>query len=369
MRGICALLMLSCVSFIQSTALAQKMEQTVQLHGFGSWAYGNTDGNAYLSGSHNGRYDDAAFALNVVANVRDRLRVVAQPELRDEEGETEVELDYAFAEWTFSDELKLRAGKVKLPFGISTEVFDVGTLRPFKELPQAIYGFLGIVGESYKGIGFTGRLALGHGWELSYDLYGGGQELEKYTAPEAVVLGEDVEEPSVFESSRDVVGGRVAFETPVLGLQVGASASTGQRDDEKRRTGLGVQAEYQSGHWSIRSEYAHNAVENEVDADGFYAEAAYRLDSHWQVAGQYGHFTSELSGAPEPAGPSLLRHEEIAIGLNYWWSPDLVLKLSYHNVDGNRLAGPAPEDLAESVTSGTLKERTNLLLVSAQFSF
>lgn len=67
----------------------------------------------------------------------------------------EIKLDFAFGEWAFSDALKFRMGKVKCPFGIYSEVFDVGTIRPFYALPQAIYGAPGIVTKSYFGTQFS----------------------------------------------------------------------------------------------------------------------------------------------------------------------------------------------------------------------
>jgi len=357
------------VAVIGSRAGAQETDQRVRLHGFGSWAYGNTNGNEYLSGSDDGRYDDASFALNVVAVPSPRLRIVGQPDLMDDPEGTHVKLDYAFAEWVFSEKLRLRAGKVKQPFGISAEVFDVGTLRPFTELPQAVYGPVGLVGESYKGIGLTGLVTFKSRWELAYDVYGGGQELEEYFPPEAVAEGEEFEDPIELERTRDMIGGRVVLEPPISGLRFGASAYTGSEIGSNHRTGVGAQAEYLAGPWSLRSEYAHETVKDDLKANGFYLEAAYHIDPHWQVAAQYGHLTSDLAAVPEPTAPSLLRHEEVAGGVNYWWSPDFVFKLSYHHVDGNRFAGPPPEELADDVTSGTLKEKTDLLLLSAQFSF
>lgn len=61
-------------------------------------------------------------------------------------------------------------GKVNQPFGISTEVFDVGTLRPFQVLPQAFYGPVGLTSESYEGVGLTGSFPLLNSWHLSYDV-------------------------------------------------------------------------------------------------------------------------------------------------------------------------------------------------------
>jgi hypothetical protein len=98
-------------------------------------------------------------------------------------------------------------------------------------------------------------------------------------------------------------------------------------------------------------------------------ELAYRIDSRRQVAGQHGHRTTELAAAPTPAAPSLLDDEEVAAGLNHWWHPNFVFKLSIHHVHGNRFAGPHPQDLLRAVTSSTLKDKTNLVLFGTQFTF
>jgi hypothetical protein len=364
----------SCVLIVSlamasATSLhAQEAERDVEVHGFGDWAFGRTDGNIYLSGARPARYDDASLALNVNATVSDRLRIVGQAAWEDGPDGTDVDLDYSFAEWRFSDRLHMRAGKVKQPFGISAEVFDVGTLRPFAALPQAVYGPAGLVGETYKGVGLTGNVGLKGGWSLDYDVYGGGQGLEELLPPENVARGEAVEETIEHENTRDMLGGRLVFETPITGLRIGASAYTGIEVGAGRRTGVGGQVEYLAKGWSIRSEYAHESVTDDLRANGFYVEAARRL-GRWQVAGQYGRFTSEVLGVPPPSARSLLDHEEIAAGLNYWWDPRFVFKLSYHHVDGNRFAGPEPEFLAADAASGRLETKTNLVLFAAQFSF
>ena len=105
---------------------------------------------------------------------------------------------------------------------------------------------------------------------------------------------------------------------------------------------------------------------------GIYVELAYRIDPHWQVAGQYGRLSSELLDVPLilPGGESLREHKELAVGLNYWFSPALVFKLAYHRVDGNRFAAPeALEDLPALVSSGGLRTKTNLVEFGVQFGF
>jgi hypothetical protein len=350
-------------------------ERRVDLHGFGSWAYGNTDANGYLSGLPEGNYRNADFSLNVSGSVIERLRIVSQMGVQETQNGSEIALDYAFAEWRFSDRITLRAGKVKQPFGISAEVFHVGILRPFLALPQAVYGPSGLTTEAYEGVGFTGSLPLPQSWRLSYDVYGGGMTEIEFLAPEALLEGDPLEEDEPIleeELTKDVIGGRIVFETPVAGLRFGGSAHTGKEKAEaglRRRSVAGAQAEYLTEKWSARTEYVHETIRDDTKLDGFYAEVAYRIDPHWQVASQYGRLTMKLLDIAVTANQSLLAHKELALGLNYWFSPEFVFKLAYHRVDGNRFAVPELEDLAALASSGQLRTKTNLVQFGVQFGF
>ncbi|HKC12510.1 MAG TPA: porin [Vicinamibacteria bacterium] len=362
------------VGLAGAVAAAQAQEgPSVALHGFGGWAYGKTNHNDYLAGLPDGDYRTSNFAINVQSNPIERLRITTQVEWQEDQHGGAVSLDYAFAEWFFSDALKLRAGQIKQPFGISTEVFRVGTLRPFFDLPQAVYGGVGLTGgKAIKGVSLTGTASLGTRWTISYDLYGGGVDQQEFVLPELFLRGEPVSATNEFElaSTRDVVGAHVVVETPVPGLRVGGSGFTGiEVIDLNRRKVFGLQAEYLRGPWSLRGEYVHENVPADITIRGAYIEAAYRLRDRWQGAVQYGRLTTDLPGVNTSIAPSLLNHTEVAVGLNYWFSPQFVFKLSYHHVDGNRLAAPEPEDVAALVRSGALPTKTQLVHFGAQFSF
>jgi hypothetical protein len=363
------LALLLAASLGATLAAADDSAQRVEVHGLGGWAYGNSDGNHYLGGTDEGEYNNANMALNVSAHPEERLAIVGQVEWRIEgEAEAEVELDFVFAEWRFSDAAHVRVGKVKQPFGLSTEVFDVGTLRPFYALPQAVYGPVGFVAEGYVGVGLTGRFETRRRWELDYDAYVGGQIVEEYEAPEAVLFGVPLAGQGFHsETTRDMFGGRLTLTTP-FGLRLGGSGYSGKTHDRQRRSGFGGHAEYALGVWSLRAEAAREESP-EHRKRAAYVEAARRFGPHWQVALQYGHLRSELLDLPVPAEPGLLEHDEIALGLNYWVRPGFVLKASVHHVDGNRLAGPEVDELFQEFVEGELRRKTKLFLVAAQFTF
>lgn len=353
-----------------SVVYAEAVGPKVELHGFGSWAYGRTNENFFESGTPGGNWRNANLSLNATATLTDRLTVVSQVFFSETRDETNVELDFAFAEWRFDDALRFRAGKIKLPFGLYSEIFDVGTLRPFLALPQGIYGPIGFMGEAYHGIGFTGTYPFGNEWEIFYDLYGGGIVEEEFHAPEefftpgSALTGDGFEE----ETTKDVVGGRLRLETPMEGLSLGVSGLQGV-EDSRRRWVVNPFVEYLGGGWSIRSEFAHETISDDLKANGFYAELAYWFTEHWQGALQYDRLTTELIGINTSSAPSLRDHNEVAAGLNYWFTSAFVLKTSYHYIRGNRFATPEPADLSASVSSGSLKKNTHLVQFGAQFSF
>ncbi len=375
--------------------VAQDSDDRVKLHGFGGWAAGDTDGNEYLAGAEDREYDSITFALAANAEVGENLAISAQIFSESEDEEITTELEYAFAEWTFTDQLKLRGGLVKQPFGIYTEVFDVGTIRPFFDLPQGIYGPAEITAEAYQGLGVTGFKQLESGWGFQYDAYGGEIGLDSTEAANSLLFeaedplfGQDAdEEPEQEEKIKDVLGGRLQFHSPGGNWTFGVSAYFGEPeddddddddsdedddhdDDDEEMEGeeastthevIGVHLQYLTSDWSVRLEYAHrNGGDDRVETDAAYLEVARYFGQKWQVAGRYDWAEVE-SDEGEDLPATLGEHEDRALSLNYWFSPNLVFKLSYHLVEGNLYA--TADDLDE------LEDETRLIQLGVQFSF
>ena len=369
-------------------ASAQVALENIAVHGYGGWSFGRTtandNANWFLFGHQRGDYSHVEYALNVAIPVTDRLTIDAQPfwHAGHHANQTSSGIDYVFAEWKFSDFLRLRAGSVKQPFGIYTEVFDVGTVRPFAALPQGVYGAGGMIGKAYSGLGFTGSTFTGGGWGFGYDIYGGGLETFEMDVPLQVAReGADTSRALNLAQSRalrDVIGGRFILYTPIDGLSLGVSGYTGTRPltIEQRRNTVGAQAEFLNDRWSVRGEWVQSTDSKLQEASGAYGELALRLTAGWQVAGLYSTQRTSLFSANQAAldaniarAPKLLDHDEMGAGINYWFTPNFVLKTSVHWVEGNRYAFPDPVRLRSIVANGRLTDKTTTVLVGSQLSF
>jgi hypothetical protein len=366
----CTLLVLasSCAGLLEA------QDSNLQIHGFGGWSYAKTDhGNLYLGGLPDGNFRRSDVSLDLEEKASDRIRVVLQTKFTNTESGSNVNLEYIFVEWRLSDKIRIRAGQVQLPFGIYSDITDVGTLRPFLQLPQAVYGPIGLVGQNYKGVGVTGNLNGPGKWSYGYDLYAGGMDIEEFRPPEAFLQGQPVTTSleTEQEGTRNLVGGRFTVHTPLDGLEFGVSAYNGTPNEVglPRRSVGGVHVAFLNDRWSVRSEYAFEHAPLDMTTHGFYLEPAYRVTEHWQVAGQYDHLTSSLFGISKPSESSFLIHREAALGLNYWFSPRIVLKASLHEVNGNRFAAPVPERYAQLVANGELQHKTSLFMFGVNFSF
>jgi len=335
------------------------------LHGYGNWAYGKTDGNNYINGNDEGSWDTMEFSLGVTAQPAENTTVHAQTSWEISEAGIEPDVDFAFAEYSFSQALALRAGKVKQPFGIYTEIFDVGVLYPFNNLPQGIYGESGFVAEGYMGVGATGALDLTGNLRLQYDLYGGEVEAALTTpwAETDAAVDEDEQSTDV----QNMIGGRVQVGAPDGTYTVGVSAYTGSVDTKSageeaegdRHTAVGAQAELMLAAFTLRAEYAYQNAES-YSANAAYAEGSYLITPHWRVALRYDWTKVDPDGEAE-VDAALLESTDIGVALNYIVNPFCIVKLDYHFVDGNRFTS-ADEDSA-------LDEKTKLLTAGVSFSF
>jgi hypothetical protein len=346
---------------------SQGLLDQLQINGYGTWSYGETDNNHYAFSGPEGEYEHVFAALTFIGSVSEDVTVFIQPNFENKDESFDVDLAFAFAEWRLSDSFKVRAGRVRQPFGIYAEIYDVGVLRPFLSLPQSVYN-AAFASRSYNGVGITGTIFTAGDWNFDYDLYAG-QLDQKFNMPGI--------NDQVGRKVKDTVGGRFIANTPLTGLRFGMSVLSGEQQadytgeipiDEADQTVWGLFGEYLIGKWSVRTEYVHQVADDLFTDTAAYAEVAYWVTDAIQVATRWETWDRGDSEDQLPPGfETLLDHDEIALAVNYWISPKMVFKLEYHDIEGNRFAGP--EDLFAAFIAGGLQPSTQAIQLGVNFAF
>ena len=385
---------LAIILLSAETGQAAQLLDKVSVHGFGGWGYGQTDNeNQHFLGGwdSDGNADYFNFSLNVRVELSDNITGYLQPAFENINGNSEANVDYVFAEWYLSDVLTIRAGKIKAPIMLLNEVHDVGTVRPFFLLPIGIYG--DSTAENYQGAGLTGVFSLGFesDWQLSYDLFGGFTDIYEEINKQREGGNE------VYRWTVDkMLGGRLFVQPPIDGLRFGVSGYTGNNQTNITTRGRNIQfddgdvyavggsIEYLTDRWELRSEYLflekdeptayddeYNATETALGRyKTYYAEAAYRITEHWQLAARYEVLDYTDGFKIESPDYPFKESKEFTLGLNYWVRPNLVVKCSATFIQGNNNVHPeADAAYWQTEDKNDLEEETVLGLFGVQFSF
>jgi hypothetical protein len=388
--------------------------ETVYVGGFVSQGYVNSSRHNYLmpnTREGSGEFNEAAF--NLSAQPLDDLRVGAQFLGRDfgSRIDATVTVDWAYGDWRWRDELGVRAGKIKLPYGLYNQGRDIDMLRTPVLLPQSIYAEADrdlII--AYEGVGFYGNIPCGGWGELDYELsYGSlsvpesgigptneevernARDLEGAVAAEVAtqygVPADDVAATVAGDIAVDlqvpwIAGGSLIWTTPLTGLRIGGSAFAGDieaagtvhydvlvddgqdvpaylpyaisfDDDLDLHSVFTTSLEYSRGAWLLAAELTRTRFASQRDL-GWYVSGRYRLDRRWSVAAVYSEYYPDYD---DRDGEALVRAGEPAHGA---WQDDLgvsvrfdvndhwLLKLEYHAMDGTALTLPGGPDAATS---------------------
>jgi hypothetical protein len=379
-------LVVMILAVIYSPVSAQD-EDKVIIHGFGSWAYGSTDGNNYLFATEDGTWDFWDVALNINALPMDDLRINVQLYAGSTNKDVNVKVDFAFVEYSFTDEFNFRAGKVKHPFGNYGEILKASTLRPFMTLPS-IYQSAFFVSDGYTGVGLVGNTYPTDDFGINYHFFAGKFEgiINRYDTTTIIMeaiygMPNPGALPDFFgprdTETKDVIGANVVFETPIDGLNLGVSGFHGDFSFyesgqllESTNNVIGGSMDYTNDPYQIRGEYVYSKLDDfNVEVKVYYIEAAYNVTENIQPAFRY---CSTAIDDPNPnidvvLFPSLNEETELSLGLNYIVNSGFIIRGSWTKVEGNQKANPA--DGLLSFINRTLEEDTNVFMLGTSFSF
>jgi hypothetical protein len=280
---------------------------SVEVHGFVSQGFIlSTNGNNYLSAdSTRGSFQFSEVGLNFTKSLTDRFRVGVQLFAQDlgPTGNYDAKLDWFYLDYRVADWLGLRAGRVKIPFGLYNEVNDIDQARLPVLLPQSVYpledrNFL----LAQTGAEVYGYVSLHSAGAFEYRLYGGTIFFDTLVPPGSPYQIVSLNVPYL-------VGGRLLWETPIQGLRLAGSVQDLRLDGSllDGTTTVNVQIpatlwvgslEYAADNWLLSAEYSRwSSKSNTTDPKLFppsptvtseraYGLAAYRV-TPWLQTGAY----------------------------------------------------------------------------------
>jgi hypothetical protein len=190
----------------------------IEVHGFVSPGFVLSTNNQWLPHSTHGTPEFSEVGVNFTKALTDQLRFGVQLFARDlgRVGNYSAKFDWFYLDYRFADWLGLRAGRVKIPFGLYNELNDIDAARVPILLPQSVYP----IGNrdfllAQTGGELYGYLSSALG-SLEYRIYGGTILLDANNSSSAPY---DV----LYVDTPYLVGGRVLVEPMASGLRLGGS--------------------------------------------------------------------------------------------------------------------------------------------------
>jgi hypothetical protein len=322
----------------------------LQVHGFISQGFLYTTDNNYLANTSRGSFEFTELGLNFTLQPMDRLTLRLQIFSHDlgPIGDYRATLDWYSVDYHWQDWLGLRAGRVKLPFGLYNDISDVDSARTAILLPQSIYpaqnrDFL----LAQTGFELYGYRGLGPAGGLDYRMYGGTIFLDIRPQPGSPVTAVDLNVPFV-------AGGRLMWAAPVEGLRLGGSlqflrlethllvpSSPGQvavnlpvmlwvASVEYTVRDLLLAAEY--SRWRVRTESSNPSLvpQDLTFSERGYALASYRVNSWLQAGAYYSLLFPNVSRRGSLEG----RQNDAALTLRFDINPFWLVKIEGHYMHG-----------------------------------
>jgi hypothetical protein len=196
---------------------------SVEVHAFASQGFILSKDNNYLSdNTTHGSFQFSEIGINFTKPLTENLRMGLQLFAQDlgPTGNYTAQLDWFYLDYRFKDWLGIRAGRVKIPYGLYNEINDVDAARVPVLLPQSVYPVENI---NYllaqTGVEMYGYLKSRVMGALDYRAYGGTILVDTLVPPSSAYQVQDLNVPYI-------VGGRILWETPLEGLRVGGSVQT-----------------------------------------------------------------------------------------------------------------------------------------------
>ncbi len=367
------------------SAAAQSLDDlNLQIHGFAAQAFLYSNANNYLGmNTSSGSSAWTEAALNVNDQVAEKLRVGVQfhyTRLGSFGGDT-LNVDWALGDYKLNRWAGIRAGKVKIRWGLYNDTQDYDPGYMWALLPESVYGVdVRATNLSQMGVELYGRIPVRNSLgKLDYSVYWG-----DYT------YASDDGSAANFDSQginfSQLPGGKtpgfdLRWTTPISGLKLGGSLMTYDASGSLAN-GAGTykqplaywptgyaQYDYKkmflSGQYVRLVQYQTVTLQEELpvttssDTHEWFVMGGYHVTQKFQAGTYYTRYTIAHADSTDPAN----YYRDWAISSRYDINANFYAKLEGHFIDGFALG------FYQLNNANGLKARTNLVVAKVGFTF
>lgn len=331
----------------------------VQFNGFFSAGYATSNNDAGLAGIVDEAEinDLSLMALQGTFSLSDDTQAIMQLISRGEGG-WDTELEWAYLSHQLTNDLQVRAGKMRLPFFMYSDSLEVGYAQPWARAPSVVYSptITSYVGADAS---YTYNLT---GSSISTQVFGGNYQTNGSSQDRYIEV-------------RNIAGLTIGWTDYVWSLR--ALAATAEANllangaslaDNSRTKFFGVGFGYDDGTWQIISELIRQEVDGVIaDTDAAYLSVGRRIGSitPYAVVGW-----TESKDDDERAGSPLsalnTRRDEYSLGLRWDVLSGVAVKFDWTHARG---FGDAPGGLDAASVFADKLDSTNVYTVKIDSAF
>lgn len=332
----------------------------VQIHGFVSEGGYVSTANDYIGDSDRGSLKFFEGGINFAAELTDQLRVGLQFVSRSVGvlSEEVPRLDWAVIDYRYRPFIGLRAGVIKMPFGLYNEYVAVDSARTAILMPQSVYPLRNRdVLISHTGFALYGSASLGPVGSLDYQAW-----LGKLSIPRSALDLTDADLDSV--DARYVAGGQLFWRPPIEGLRVGGTYLRTSIDfnislDDSLSSQLVMAG-------LVDANYDGKLLISQRPVTLWVASAEYTLDD-WLFAAEYSRWQTKQQSSIDVPGLAFDDDKERFYGmvtrrLSSYFELGLYYSVSYQDIDNRRGSGASyakPYMAWQKDLAGTLRLDVN----------
>ncbi|HEY4241320.1 MAG TPA: hypothetical protein VGM88_15975 [Kofleriaceae bacterium] len=332
--------------FAARTAAADDTD-AVQIHAFVSQGGLLSTHNNIFADTTDGSFEFFEAGLNLSKQLTPDLTVTMQLFARDlgPIGDYKPKFDFAYFDYHWRDWLGLRAGRIKLPYGLYNDVADIDAARATILLPQALYP---LVDRDFllaqTGFELYGFHDFDSGGALQYRAYGGTIYDSSVTTPGLTIPY--------------IAGARVVWETPLTGLRVAANVNRLKVKLDEDALHADAEAtipigsiEYEVGDLTLSGEYSrwYTRVHSNdaavvpdltTTSERGYLQAAYHVTPWFEPAAYYALLYPDISHRDGRDGRNADAAVSVRFDMNRFW----IVKFEAHYERGTAGLDPTLND-------------------------